>query len=484
MRVLILAGIWMASIASLPEAHLLFSKNGSPVFEFRDNGTAWFRAGCAVNQSDAIESGELAIKYGTTKTLWTKSNGQVHIANTLHENAAFPGTGMAFIQNSQRNAELSTIGHLDLRSMIFKLWVQSIRFNHTTGGANSDALNIRRDRNMGMIYPEYSRGSWSLPAAYIANKQVGIYVQFGVQPSSVTSATLRGVSNDAGGSLNDAVARSVTFSNGASNEELFSISGTTLNKINKGQDYWDWTVVEGATNLFMEKTGPHTVYTILNAPASPWTQVAGDPQNPWIIALDFAIDPSKCNMQNATSAAAAATAAGTYLFNSYGLLYDVVGGSPAYGSGWFGNYDLTGYISKSMGNIVNCYDQAGSLMLLSSLVGCSVEYLFMGPFGYLNLTNLIGRGLCNNPFYGSRQAPYNVPIVGQDDANRDGFGNHAFVRLNGGSGTIYDDCGGPYLGSGNTQAFIDATIDKSTPAEEAEAGDISDITSYTSTTIE
>jgi hypothetical protein len=39
MRALIVAGVWVACLASLPEAHLLFSKNGSPVFEFRDDGT-------------------------------------------------------------------------------------------------------------------------------------------------------------------------------------------------------------------------------------------------------------------------------------------------------------------------------------------------------------------------------------------------------------------------------------------------------------
>jgi hypothetical protein len=431
-----------------------------------------------------VESGELAIKYGGAKTLWTKSDGQVHIANTLHENAGFPGAGMLFSQNTQRNAELSTIGHLDVRSMIFKIWVQSIRFNHSTGSAQNDALNIRQDRATTIAYPEYYRGSWSYPAAYIANTQVGIYVKFGVQPTSVTTATLRGVSNDMGGSLNDAAAKSVNFASGASNEELFSISGTTLNKVNKGQDYWDWTVVDGAENLFMEKTGPHLVYTVLGVPGSPWTQTQGDPQNPWITALDFAIDQSKCNMQNATSAAAASSAAGTYLFNSYGLVYDIYRGSPTYGSSSFFYYNLTGYITKSQGNQVNCYDQAGSLMLLTSLMGGSAEYLFMGPYGYLNLTNLIGRGQCNNPFYGSRSAPYNVPVVHQDSAARSWFGNHAFVRLNGSTGTIYDDCGGPYLGSGNAQAFINATIDVSTPAEAAVAGNINSITSYTSATID
>ena len=47
----------------------------------------------------------------------------------------------------------------------------------------------------------------------------------------------------------------------------------------------------------------------------------------------------------------------------------------------------------------------------------------------------IGRGKCNNPFYGSWA---NDPVRGEDDATRSGFGNHAYTKLAGQNN--YDAC--------------------------------------------
>jgi hypothetical protein len=47
----------------------------------------------------------------------------------------------------------------------------------------------------------------------------------------------------------------------------------------------------------------------------------------------------------------------------------------------------------------------------------------------------IGRGQCNNPFYGCWS---NDPVRGVDDATRTGFGNHAYTKLAGQNN--YDAC--------------------------------------------
>ena len=68
-------------------------------------------------------------------------------------------------------------------------------------------------------------------------------------------------------------------------------------------------------------------------------------------------------------------------------------------------------------------------------VGARLDYFFHGPFGYLQIVVPIGRGKCNNPFYGCWS---NDPVRGADDATRTRFGNHAYTKLGGQNN--YDAC--------------------------------------------
>ncbi|WP_346940344.1 hypothetical protein [uncultured Clostridium sp.] len=58
-------------------------------------------------------------------------------------------------------------------------------------------------------------------------------------------------------------------------------------------------------------------------------------------------------------------------------------------------------MKRVMYSISNCYDEAAYLQCNLKQHGYSSKYCFMNPFGYINETNLKGRGMCNNPFYGS-----------------------------------------------------------------------------------
>lgn len=75
--------------------------------------------------------------------------------------------------------------------------------------------------------------------------------------------------------------------------------------------------------------------------------------------------------------------------------------------------------------------------IFANTLGCNSDYKFSSPFGYLNCIKAIGRGWSNNPFYAGMNSPYNVPIVGEDDAGRSGFGNHAFCMI---GDVVYDAC--------------------------------------------
>jgi hypothetical protein len=459
--------------------NMVFKRNDIPVFQIRSDGSVWFSNGYKTAQTDAVEGGELKISDPSfTRILWTKTNNEIHIKGSYLPGQAIPSSSLRFSYNAQEKAGVSpTTGNFYPALPQFIVTVRSIKFNHTTSGASNDAINIRQDYATPIQTPEYFRNTRSSAAAYLAGKTVSIKAVFEVQPNSVQSLVLQGISNDNGGSLGNTGQTTVPFSNGLSSEVQLDINGqTTPSCVWKSQDFWDWNVVDGALLLFMETTGPHTIYTVLNDAVAPWSTDDGNQEAPWVTALDFAIDPLRGNMQGATTVATAASRIATCIFFSYGLNYDIFGGAPKYFSQdrYTGiiTYDLTNYLIKGKGNVVNCYDQAGAENLFIWLIGGMSDYRFMSPYGFLNLTDLIGVGSCNNPFFGSRTSPYNVPVVGQDDANRTYFGNHAFVRLD---GYEFDACAGPHTGQETEAEYVTATIDRSTPEEDALDGDIGNI---------
>jgi hypothetical protein len=95
-----------------------------------------------------------------------------------------------------------------------------------------------------------------------------------------------------------------------------------------------------------------------------------------------------------------------------------------------------------------------------------MRFIYMRPFGYMARTQLVGwPGPCNNPFFDddvSRQ------LVGRDDVQREGFGNHAFADL--ASGTTFDACAGPYLGSGSRADYVRQAVDDQTTLYQTRGG--------------
>ncbi|KAI9687114.1 MAG: hypothetical protein M1822_002525 [Bathelium mastoideum] len=152
-------------------------------------------------------------------------------------------------------------------------------------------------------------------------------------------------------------------------------------------------------------------------------------------------------------------------FHDFAFRYDIWDGRPSYGrvnnDGVY--FRLHAYLSniKAGPKLVNCYDQACIMKICLSLSPAidSLEWIFMKPFGFIKTTVLIGRGVCNNPFYGQagrskqRLCESNLPT-------RSKFNNHAFVRVGGADGKIVDACSGPHLGDETLGHFIDASIDK------------------------
>jgi hypothetical protein len=106
-------------------------------------------------------------------------------------------------------------------------------------------------------------------------------------------------------------------------------------------------------------------------------------------------------------------------------------------------------------NTVNCYDQAAAVQVLCGCLGIVVEWKYQEPFGFINETDLIGVGSCNNPFYEGNKT---AAVVPSDAPNRTKFGNHAFVEVLI-SQHIRDACAGPHHTTEALRQYLESSID-------------------------
>ena len=152
------------------------------------------------------------------------------------------------------------------------------------------------------------------------------------------------------------------------------------------------------------------------------------------------------------------------MFYKHKCQYDTDQGAWRYGCvvNQLESFGFNGYIRLSKGPIVNCYDQAGALYISSRLVGITSDFYFMGPFGMIKPTYLVGYDKkCNNPFFRNFKdginspESYMEPYVKDEKIVRTGFWNHAFVVYD---ALVYDACARPVIGKSKSQYFND-TID-------------------------
>src|ERR1035437_5609721 len=144
------------------------------------------------------------------------------------------------------------------------------------------------------------------------------------------------------------------------------------------------------------------------------------------------------------------------VFNFTPPRYDTLHGHSFFISGGFDNITLfyQAYLAAANepGAVMNCYDAASILQYLMQQNNIAAKFIFLQPFGYLRLTNLIGRGQCDNPFY---QYEGNAPVVDPTDPDRTSFGNHAFVQITN-SQLIADACAGPHEGIDTPYQYVAA----------------------------
>ncbi|MBC8182657.1 hypothetical protein H8E88_16275 [candidate division KSB1 bacterium] len=296
--------------------------------------------------------------------------------------------------------------------------VYYIKFNYQSG-QSSDALKIKN-----ISAPEWANGgSTNKKIAYIKNQSSRkIKAKFWIDRSSIDWICVY-ADKISGTGIGDVPDWQIDF-NGSqySQEEQITCSGSVPGSVGKRNFTWRWYAFaiddyELEEEIHIGDTS-HEYYTLLAAPQSPMTE-------PWKEVLDYACDWA----EYMSSSSSAMIKVVQHIYDDLGFEYDTIDGSSRYTDKTDGSFGLTSMLSEIPGSdiIVNCYDCGKAVKIFANALGCGASYNVSQPFGYLNCIKPIGKGWANNPFYSSQSSPYDQPIVGEDDAGRTYFGNHAFA---------------------------------------------------------
>ena len=148
-----------------------------------------------------------------------------------------------------------------------------------------------------------------------------------------------------------------------------------------------------------------------------------------------------------------------YCHSGSGLRYDIADSTSHYTQAyWGGGFNLKAFLNHAYPLCI-CTDLAGLVQVLLGAIGLHVDYCYTHPFGFLNNTNLIGRGQVNNTYFlGSEPAP---EVVERFSKQRWGFGSHAFCTWDSAdSEMVLDSCAGPHIGYETKEEYLNAVIDR------------------------
>lgn len=189
------------------------------------------------------------------------------------------------------------------------------------------------------------------------------------------------------------------------------------------------------------------LYFILGRPSPPYRDAGV-----WVEVLRFLFGRvGFAGWSNRTAVIASITA---YCHTGHGLRYETEHGKSNYGvSHVGGGFNLLSYLIRKR-PACNCYDQAAAVQALAGAVGVQAMWLFLEPFGFIRPTDLVGVGLCNNPFFGDDES---LKLVDRYSEDRTAFGNHAFAVTYG--AMIVDACAKPHLATESVPEYLSDSID-------------------------
>lgn len=252
---------------------------------------------------------------------------------------------------------------------IVNVEITHIKFDHTAGDT-SDGIDIRENNSTDITVPEWVKDGQNKPAAYKKSTNVTIKAKFSVSPGSVTSAKIKATTSD--GILGNLGEQTVSFSNGVSDYVSFTPTNSTPSSVDKDTVTWQWKVSDvngsGSSEVDINSSGAHTIYTLLGTPQSPMTE-------PWTEVLDYA-----CVWANdKASESAAVTPITTNAYNNLGKNYD---GTGTHTSGK--TFNLTSFLSA---NWADCQDMSATVNVFTRAIGGTTTNVrkIDGPFNYKSI---------------------------------------------------------------------------------------------------
>jgi len=275
--------------------------------------------------------------------------------------------------------------------------VETIQFNHNTGSATHDAMNIRRNATDMVTLPEWRRFACvnpeDSPAAYsVASTRgnaISIRVSLSCTDPAVHTAEIR--------VPHHVRTETVSFAGGSSGVVAFELIHPPVShgRVGVSDIEWHWEYRIPPHHHWHHLTPTrHRFYTVLDMPTAPWDQApfaAANTQMPWTAALDYA-----CHWaQGAVSKdeAARLITQNIYALGPAVVEYDCPGGGASHYSN--PSFDCTGFLDRLKGGIgngvyVNCSDCATIVSSFANLLGCDLWQSQMGYFFTLNPLLAIG----------------------------------------------------------------------------------------------
>jgi hypothetical protein len=165
---------------------------------------------------------------------------------------------------------------------------------------------------------------------------------------------------------------------------------------------------------FAQQALPLRLYALLGPPTF---EQSGTPYQPWVAV----IDPVLRAIQGVDGDDAAVTGAiVAYVFEDLGLAYDTRSGASAYVQyGWGGwddaMFDLTGFLRRRRGDIVNCTDCAAIVEAFANMIGAPLRYSIILQNFDLNYIEAIGGDEFTHCPFGGRGCGFNYHAVTTPD---------------------------------------------------------------------
>lgn len=306
--------------------------------------------------------------------------------------------------------------------------LKAIKFNHSAGSCNTDALTIRRNATQAVNVPEWTEGvsvnPEDSPAAYsIADTNgntITIQARFHCTNPEIRRVQVRAldavtdppgqsgcagliaklirlfIKAVAGNVLGEVQERWVDLAAGDSGFVPFTLINTRLSNagVSKRTTEWRWQYRFNTGDPWQElRHTSHRIYVVLRTPTLPWVQTAGSTQLPWTEVLDYAC--SWAVLSGDIDQAATKITQRVYALGPGTMSYDCPGGGATHYA--IGSFDCTKFLEllrggPGNGSLVNCTDCATILSTFANILGCDLWQSRM-EFGFqLNPFIAIGYG--------------------------------------------------------------------------------------------